>query len=539
MENINMLKNALLNTFMIKFFPPLEKYTVKQSMGIFASIFVGSTMWLAHFVLEIKAILEANLPLYFAIFPYIGCIFGGIFAFIMCNRVNFDFSYLFLFGCYIGNYILQIWIHNKIFTIISIFLAGLLSGSFYGFLHVQLIPAFSDSYYSGRMNALSYCGVATLIIIDILLTQANLPIWSSIYLASIYFIFFLIYILSRSERIIFKQITLTPKEYINQPKIGFKILLNLLWGFFLTTPAYVIMTYYILWGREAEIFHFILVFFISVGIFSPFNGYLLDHFGRKGVVLTGFGILSFAFLFLPFLNFENTWNCHLLAIILGIGLTMAITTNTLVSMELAKTHTTYRESATSYILMGVGLNLGVIFVEILKPLFSENFFVLPAAMSIIFVIATIVITQLEESLPSLNERKWKSDLLFLYLFTKTGIPIASFGFNDMQAKEYSQQTLMSGALTAISKIIQYLVHNKQPIKVIKQENSLILIEEGIEYSVALVIKKEYEIARILMQKFLTHFEILCQKEKIIASSQNFIQIKNKCVIEELVKNYFR
>ncbi|WP_457559760.1 MFS transporter [Candidatus Harpocratesius sp.] len=524
---------------MIKFFPPLEKYTVKQSMGIFASIFVGSAMWLAHFVLEIKAILDADLPLYFTILIYIGCILGGIFAFIICNRVNFNFSYLFLFGCYIGNYILQIWIHNVIFTVISIFFAGFLSGSFYGFLHVQLIPAFSDSYYSGRMNASSYSGVATLIIIDIFLSQANLPIWSSIYLASIYFIFLLIYILSRSERIIFNQIRLSPKEYLNQPKIGFKILLNLLWGFFLTTPTYVIMTYYILWGREAEIFHFILVFFISVGIFSPFNGYLLDHFGRKGVVLTGFGILSFAFLFLPFLNFDNKWNCHLLAIILGIGITMAITTNTLVSMELSKIHTTYRESAITYMLMGVGLSVGVIFVEILKPLFSENFFVLPAALSIIFILATIVITQLEESLPSLNERKWKSDLLFLYLFAKTGIPIASFGFNDMQAKEYNQQTLMSGALTAISKIIQYLVHNKQPIKVIKQENSLILIEDGKEYSVALVIKKEYKIARVIMQKFISHFEILCQQEKIITSSHNFVQIKNEYVIKELVKNYFK
>lgn len=70
------------------------------------------------------------------------------------------------------------------------------------------------------------------------------------------------------------------------------------------------------------------------------------------------------------------------------------------------------------------------------------------------------------------------------------------------------ETLLSGALVAISALLKEISSKKSPLKVVRQEGFSILIEEGEKVLVAFISTQELKIIRKKILDFLGDFEIL-------------------------------
>ena len=150
---------------------------------------------------------------------------------------------------------------------------------------------------------------------------------------------------------------------------------------------------------------------------------------------------------------------------------------------------------------------GILLVEILKPLILENPAYLAGFLIFIFMSTTIVVFQIEETLPSKEELEWKTSIQSIFITYKSGETL----FNQNLRKEKNEnqdnnEVLLRGALSAIRSIITEIGQNQKPISIIEQEKFSILLEEGENIIIALISIKDLKILRKKMKEFLKEFQ---------------------------------
>jgi signal transduction histidine kinase len=104
--------------------------------------------------------------------------------------------------------------------------------------------------------------------------------------------------------------------------------------------------------------------------------------------------------------------------------------------------------------------------------------------------------------------KWQQKLRHLYVIMSGGTCIYDHDFTFHEI----DQDLVTGALTGIIGIIQEVTKKDSNLKVIKQENAIILLEYGKKFTFALLADEELLVLRnkleIFAKDFETFFEVL-------------------------------
>jgi hypothetical protein len=156
-------------------------------------------------------------------------------------------------------------------------------------------------------------------------------------------------------------------------------------------------------------------------------------------------------------------------------------------------------------------------------------------MLLILILATIIVFQLKETLPSKEELEWKDSIQYLYIIRKSGVPIFTYNFSEKrESEERLRDTLLSGILTAISTASRQIAREESPLKQVEHANFTIILEEGEEIFIALVSKKDLNILRTKLYDFLDDFHQMFNE--LLKTETNDILVFSPA--KSLVQKYF-
>ena len=99
--------------------------------------------------------------------------------------------------------------------------------------------------------------------------------------------------------------------------------------------------------------------------------------------------------------------------------------------------------------------------------------------------------------------KWRGKLEHVLVLTKSGLPLYSRSFHEKELK--ADVVLAGGALVGISFLSSEITQASR-VKVIKQENYCIMLEEGDYIVLAVMIRTEVKSLRKRMMRFISEFE---------------------------------
>jgi MFS family permease len=491
----------------MKIFPPADVFTPKQWLSIIGADLAASVLWASHFIFEYNVIIKIHLELYFLLICYFGCVLGGIFAIKIIPKMDYYFAFIIFLSLDILSLFLLITMENPIIVIITLFAAGFFGSSFTGLIFVQFSYALPDPKFNGRANGGGYIVINLLIVFMILINSSQFPFGNIIFLIAIYTIIIISTLISKSDVNLPPQSSLRIRKYLFDKRNFSEIFMGFFWGFFLTIPFYSV--YLIFEGNLQEFFNtFNLILFITFTISVFIAGQIYDILGRKVGMLLGLGIQALSFLLIVILN-DEYYLSHIFPIILGIGTTFFLTSIPLIFVEITPKKFIRDKMSLAYIFMGLGMIFAVVLAEHLKSEFFIDVSYLTLYLLFMFLIAAIFISQIKETLPSKKELGWQGEMQYLFIYFKSGVTIYNQDLTKLGKKtDYHEDSeiLLGGALVAVSSIFNEILKDKKIIKVIKQENFTIHIEEGKHVIMALIALHEIRKIRKKMQEFLDDFE---------------------------------
>jgi len=463
--------------------PPRDVFSKKGWLSIFACFLAATVLWGSHFVFEYRAVINSGLPLWTVGASYLGCILGGIVSIWIFYRIP---HHIMFFGSVVSfgmfQIILQISIANPWMLILSLGGIGFSGSCLIGVMFTQLSPAFPDPKYNGRVNGLGYTAmniiILVLTILNFLPTRIPIIIVICIFISGIICVGWI----SRGHGNPVLQKPFKMSLFSSQPQTGSKMLLGFFWGFFLTNPFYAAVTLIIHGGFNWNLSHFYFIVFFIISLLSIPNGILLDVLGRKKVMLFGIGVLSLAFFVLIF-PIDKVVLGILFPVILGIGTTLFLTSNSLIFFEFTDKRYIRAYMTVYYLLSAVGMLGGVLLGWVLESLYLAEPIYITVVLLFLFLIATIITSQIKEPLPDKEELEWKNSIQRIVIMYNSGVPI------------YSQDTKRSDEI----------VHSQKSLKVIKREGLSILIEEYQNVFMVVFTTKELSKIRQKMQVFLEEF----------------------------------
>ncbi|UYP44987.1 hypothetical protein NEF87_001272 [Candidatus Lokiarchaeum ossiferum] len=486
--------------------PPIKVFSKSQWASIFGANIVAALLWASHFVFEYFACFRAGLPLHYVLFAYMGCVIGGIFALLVVSKLNFFMSYILLVIFDIIFVSLLQLVESPILLELALFGSGFCGSAFAGLMFSQLIVAFPDPKYNGRANALGYLTINFFIIAFNIFILLELYWMNVLILAILGFVTIFLVLKGRTQSTSSFQSRVNFGIYFQAEGSIMRILIAIFWGFFLTLPFY--FSFLLLESRQFSHKYpqFMLILFVTVLLSSIPNGILLDTIGRRIVMLLGLGMQAFAFILLYFTS-NPAFLYTIFPIILGVGITMFLTSNSLLLIEISLKKFIRDSMSIAYILMGIGMLLAVGVGELLHPKMASE----PAHFIIIllflFLIAAILISQVNETLPTKGELEWKGALQYISIMYKSGITIFTQDFTENDTKDTeNRQDLLGGAIVAVNSIMKEVAQNKMPLKVLKQEDFTILVEDGRDVLVVAIALSDIKKIRRKMQEFLESFE---------------------------------
>ncbi len=474
---------------------------------IFIPILIGSILWALHFIFEFSIIIKYGLPFFFVVFHFFAVSIAAFFSIKVISKWRFFPSYFISISIIIFSCIGLIAVNQPWFVPFGLFGAGFGIGVYFGFSNALLHFTTEDPKFTGHFFAL---GQAILAIFIVIQTLIDLLANSWIYISYFLLIFLAVGILlmyCKADVKLPPQEPLSIRKYLskkeNLPELG----LAFFSGFFFTNTYYSTIIILQPLGGLMELNIFVIVLFITFAIVALPCGILMDTFGRRITILLGLSIQALAFLLLSFSEITISLLIYIFPILLGIGLSFTIITSYVFFEELPpRKH--LRDLGYIYMgVLGLGCVGGAVLGEVLRPLLALDPGNLTIILLFVFVIATFSISQLKETLPTKDELEWKGAIQYLYVLLRSGIPVHSQDLCEIQEGNYCMdEALLGGALIAISSILQEAAQNQNPLKVVKQENYSILIEESPKILVAVITLKELKIIRQKMQTFLEEFQ---------------------------------
>ena len=287
--------------------------------------------------------------------------------------------------------------------------------------------------------------------------------------------------------------------------------------------------------------NFALNLFITFVISVFIAGQIYDILGRKVGMLLGLGIQALSFLFIVILNDEYYLD-YIFPIILGIGTTFFLTSIPLIFVELTSKKFIRDKMSLAYIFMGLGMIFAVAVAEVLKNEFLRDYSYLTVYLLFMFLIAAIFISQIKETLPSKQELEWQGEMQYLFIYFKSGVTIYNQDLTKLGKKtpDYHEDSeiLLGGALVAVSSIFNEILRDKKIIKVIKQENFTIHIEEGKHVIMALIALHEIKKIRKKMQEFLDDFEDFFEDALVKGISETQLFMPTTKIVQKHFFNYW-
>ncbi len=460
-------------------------------------------------------IARSGLPYYYVVFHYIGLFLGSVFALKLAYRKVGHMVLYFLFVVFLTFFFSCMLIFTESWSVpITITGAGFCIGVLFGLLNTNFYPVYTTRQYGGRYFSFAFILMIFFIVVEAIIIN-DYTLMCVMILCMFCALAIIAGVLGKDVVNTYPvQNSIKIRDYLrkknNLPKIAF----GLIWGFFWSNTYYAAV---LVFQREAVaqyLNQFVVVIGIAIVVFLMPSGLIADTFGRRITILLGFMTQALAFLSLVFFAENSFFLIYIFPVILGIGFALSLTTGMLVFGETPEGSHIRDETNLFFVCGAVGMFCGVFIDEVMKPFFFEQPAYLAVVLLFIFVCATIVIYQMKETLPPKEELAWKDSVQFIYILLKaSGLPIYSQVLKNVadtnvkvNVGEVTDDTLLGGALVAISSILKELAKNENPLKVIKKEGFTILVEEGEKVLVALVAMEELKIIRKKMREFLEEFQ---------------------------------
>jgi len=513
----------------------LKKFSKNQLTIGNSNILVSCLGWSLHFNLEFSVVLRANLPGFFILLHLIGVIFGSLLGLKFINKWDHYKAFLFINITMVLSFIGMVLITQPWFGALGLFIAGICIGGGCGLTSEQATRVKDFPKFGGRLTSLTFIMVSIFIIIEALLIFYSIILLQVIIFVIILVLFFVFQSKGKDYSIIPEQKLLSFKKYVQKKENIPNLALGFFYGFFMTSNYYAAFLIFNNLGLTDKFPLFVIVFWATFGILAFPVGLMMDKFGRKIITLIGFGFQAFGFLILWFIGINDINLIVIFPIFLGIGVSMSLMGEIILFGEIPRKNQVRDTFYIFFIFIGIGCSLGVLLCELLKSVFIIEPEYLAIVLLFIFLIASVILSQLKETLPSKEELEWKNSLLHIYVISKTGLPIYDQDLSELRLNQQKpDETLLSGALVAISALLKEISSKKSPLKVVRQEGFSILIEEGEKVLVAFISTQELKIIRKKIQDFLEDFEILFEDllNLEIANINAFLPAKT------IVRKYF-
>ncbi|TXT67265.1 MAG: membrane protein of unknown function [Promethearchaeota archaeon] len=485
----------------------LLSFSKEQWALAISGIILGFLNYSLHFLIEFSVLWRRNLPSFMIIFHFLGLIPGAIINYTFFSAVRKNV--IFIINASILTLVLLslYFIPIRWYIPIGLFITGIALAINLGFMFEKNSLLIERVEVGGRSFSPAFLLISILVIILAFLDYINGFILILIFFITLFIVFLgsTRYYLTRIPSIPQHQVRLS--GYLKNKKNISSISVAFIFGFFFVNAYYI--TIIIL--EENDIlfqFNLFLIFlFISIALSSPLVGVIADSVGRRFTLVIGCLIQALAFLILSFAPTVGIGELLIFSIILGVGLAFTLNTMALFFVELPDKKSIRSQNEINSFFMALGLLSGLLLGEVLKPLYLSQPAYLTVVLLFIFILTTAIIFQIEETLPSKEEQEWKNAIQYLYVIQKSGVPIYTEPLvQTLGKKRENDETLISGALTAVSSLMQEIAENKDPLKLIKQEGFSIIIEEGNKVFVAVISLKDLKSIRAKIKAFLEKFE---------------------------------
>ncbi len=230
-------------------------------------------------------------------------------------------------------------------------------------------------------------------------------------------------------------------------------------------------------------------------------GVLMDRIGRTKLILIGLfitciGLFAFAFS-------SNTLTMVIAWIFFGIE--FAIFFNIVITVFLDIDEKRYKSFiGVPWAFMFGGLGLGHLIGELTK---SFTFSYVALVVLVTFPSAIIAILHAKDSLPSKDEREWRSCINHLFLIAHTGVCLVHQAFRK---EKLVDKELFAGGISGMIALIQELTKSDERIEVFSQKNKKIIIHYGKYLTGALISSKDLKILHQKLEELLYNYEDIFQ-----------------------------
>lgn len=496
-------------------FQPYRFLLSRKALVLVTASVLASLSWLLHFILEFIVLSAVDLAPIYILFHLAGLPIGALlFLFVFSKH---DQTVCFLVTSSLLNFSLigLVLVQEPIFVLGFLALAGVNIGIGLPLIFLLIVPFLEKPEYNGRIYYSSYIGISLILILEAIVIFMKAVLIHVLFLGTLLFIILITFLLGRSPSVLPPRRT-NLRSYLQKDVFPFPAhFLTFFLGFFFTNGYYAAILILSSSEKLSQLYPypdslnvFILILYLICLLFCVPSGILYDWVGRRWPMLIGFYLTALLFFIIPFRSTlfpyipEETLFLLIIPIILGLGITLAIFGGFLVvNLELAPKEYLSTHIGIIVVFVGVGEICGVIANEVLKLL--DQPFLLPVVMIFASFTATMIVFQIKEPLPSRAELEWRRKVEHILVLSKSGLPLYSQPLQHQELE--ADAALAGGAIIGVSGIINEITRASN-LKVIKQENYCIMLEESSQIILAIMVTEELETVRTKMQDFVVDFE---------------------------------
>lgn len=496
----------------IKLMDVIKSSTNRQKQSMVVVGLTAFFFFLFHFLLEFYVIFSRDLSLYTAVLHYIGLIIGFTFERVWIGKKLHPSIHVVigLLGMAIS-FSLMVIIQANWIIYVGLTSGGISIGIMFGacMLIVRTILNENTIQVNGKLYSIVYSISFILISVFIIGKILTRPILSAI-IIGIFVGVILLFIAGWKENLdsLGPQKYLKWKEFFGKKKNIILSVFGICYGFFFVNNYFVAIQFLELNNVLEDFFEiFLISLSISVVITSIIGGIIADTFGRRITFIIGIFIQSIAFLVISF--FPDNLNILTIyfPIILGLGLSLTIPISQLLYFENSPLEEMRARHSYFIFFVGIGNIIGILIALAFNTPFSENPAYVTLVLVIFFLFATIFVFQIDETLPSKEELKWKHSLQYLYVIKKSGLSLYSQDLCELQnTGKKCDELLLGGAITAINMLMKEIAADKSPLKLIEHDEFCLMIEEGTHIYCVVVSLSNLNGIRKKMRQFVEEFE---------------------------------
>jgi len=132
-------------------------------------------------------------------------------------------------------------------------------------------------------------------------------------------------------------------------------------------------------------------------------------------------------------------------------------------------------------------------------------------------------------IPPNAELEWHQKIIALLIInSQNGITLYDYSFGPA----LEESDLIAGGLIGISSIIQEMTKSETKLKIIQQEQAIILLEHGVFVTIALISREDLQILRKKLNELIVKFELLFKAQLVNWTGNIEIFQPAKALVEE-------